>query len=1073
MEADIHVDSPLQYASIQIISMQNRYEVFVCGDNKIEKMETGVLDQLLPYLPALKELYAKGSSSNLKLQLPENLHGSRWFTKSTLNRFLNVVSSSELIIKTKAIRGEMSQLEEARKFQISVPAPKHEGDLDSSDTSRNELLRAMDLRFGALRGELALAFCEVASSMYAAEEIGNLAMFSRHFGAIEIENALRGALKSSLRDQKGDPLLNNGSSARAIESRESVFPRPNNSEMPVQYNVSPAQVAQVERDSSTTGSDDSCISDSEDQTSAERSRALARSGSRRRSASPMRRIQIGRSGPRKPAALTIKSLGYFPGRDRGLFAQEEIPANEEGPDQQSGKKPEGDVKRMSVQDKIKIFESKQRDQAAEIEKRRSLATIGANKSVLRRWSAGMGESSSQRGPESDHEDSSPMKPADAPVAISVDEEIPNGSIEMKVEGEEDEDGSLELEHAENESDNKPEHEESGQKLTASAEWTRQKEAELNEMLMKMMETKRDPVKSQRGRTTQELPLEQRGGFYNQYKQKRDEKLQGENAGKRAEKQAKFKAMQEVLNERKVAMASANVNDTGKKVAARKPQQRMIRSVPAQPAKPKKEALSASATKKATPSRTSPLPPTRKSWPSNPSATAPRGTGISPAKTPSGLSSAGTTPTRRKPQPLGPPPPSVSRPKSTKVEKPQMQRKPAKEAPRTNNVRSSKGVVENKKVQPVSRTSKTAKTRPLSGSSDGSGEVPAKPSFYNKVTKKSSVVPLESKPLRKNAVMGAGPLAVPSVTKKSSKPPEEPVNNGLNPSEVQEPEQIDAMPEKVRQHESVEKEAENSIPEPDVTVVTETRENGHEEVCESETFDPVASTEVEHGLKSTVVESTDIRAEEEEEGPTISPMTWVEIEEEQQEEETNRREYLHTSQIEPSITTVPIGSSSPRIRHSLSQMLQEESSEPDINEWGNAENPPSMIFHKDAPKGLKRLLKFARKSKGDGNSSGWSSPSVYSEGEDDSEDPRTSSKRSTDKLLLKAALHAKNFGHPKTFQADGYDKHLDAYDQISGHSGSHKFQDGRGLSAASTTKATRSFFSLSAFRGSKPNETKLR
>lgn len=127
--------------------------MFVCGDNKVEKLETGVLDILMPYLPALKDIHAKGFSSNLKLQLPENLHGSGWFTMSIVNRsvafkiflpvflivaiklvknkafenflrFLNVVSSPELINKTKAIRDEMSQLDEARKFQISVPAPK-------------------------------------------------------------------------------------------------------------------------------------------------------------------------------------------------------------------------------------------------------------------------------------------------------------------------------------------------------------------------------------------------------------------------------------------------------------------------------------------------------------------------------------------------------------------------------------------------------------------------------------------------------------------------------------------------------------------------------------------------------------------------------------------------------------------------------------------------------------------------------------------------------------------------------------------------------------------------------------
>lgn len=118
----------------------------------MEKLESGVLDHLIPYLAILKYLYAKGSNLNLKLQLRENLHGSRWFTKLTLNRsvayeilsiflifaiqlvvnetfknftrFLNVTTSPELVNKTKTIRDEMSQLEEARKFQISVPAPK-------------------------------------------------------------------------------------------------------------------------------------------------------------------------------------------------------------------------------------------------------------------------------------------------------------------------------------------------------------------------------------------------------------------------------------------------------------------------------------------------------------------------------------------------------------------------------------------------------------------------------------------------------------------------------------------------------------------------------------------------------------------------------------------------------------------------------------------------------------------------------------------------------------------------------------------------------------------------------------
>jgi hypothetical protein len=122
----------------------------------------------------------------------------------------------------------------------------------------------------------------------------------------------------------------------------------------------------------------------------------------------------------------------------------------------------------------------------------------------------------------------------------------------------------------------------------------------------------------------------------------------------------------------------------------------------------------------------------------------------------------------------------------------------------------------------------------------------------------------------------------------------------------------------------------------------------------------------------------------------------------------------------------------------------------------------LLYQKDAPKGFKRLLKFARKSKGDTGSTGLSSPSVFSEGEDDAEELKNSNKRNADNLLRKAALNAKSYGQPKNSVHEGYD-----YLARDDGKGSHKMQGGRDPGAGTATRGSRSFFSLSAFRGTKP------
>ncbi|URE33564.1 hypothetical protein MUK42_16859, partial [Musa troglodytarum] len=805
----------------------------------------------------------------------------------------------------------------------------------------------------------------------------------------------------------------------------------------INIGISPVKIAQAERQSSTE-SEESSESSDEDQAITERSRPIIRSATPRRSASPMRRVQIGRSGSRRSTALTIKSLNYFPVRERiASNRDEDENSSRDEMTEQPTKKPENTVRRMSVQEAINLFESKQKDQNLDVQKRRALGEVSSstNKAVLRRWSSGMSESltcSQENASESTSQDASTnlvLGVGDNKLTdVKVESDIPPGNFSAT------ESDIVQIVKSPNfEKDSSPglvisRAQESDDRATASAEWSRRKEEELNQMLMNMMERRPGNSRGTNGGCGGSLSVsnEQRGNFYSQYKEKRDEKLRAENVKKHPVMETQLKVLQETLKQSKADMASKSGVSTKKLDWSGNSQQPRRNSSP--PVLHKKEDSKAIASRKSLP-KTSSLPTTRASWSSGTSLKA---SGVQQAKTSPRVTSANANLSRRKSQPTSSPTPP-----SSKTERALHQPKGKLEA--KTDVKPTLVVQGEKKQKTTPRTHKTLKANAPLLPEDDSGTATAKPSFYNKVTKKSSVVPLEAKPFLKKGTRtrpGVGPMI--TKTKVAQSDASSKISDTINQAEEKEP-----IP-KITESTATVVEVDLSQQANDVDADLDTLLHNDLNVGKTETLDQ-SLDEVDNGLKNSV--EPPVVEIQPDESIGISSAAWVEVECE--EVSTGNGTILSEASVSTMFAPLPL--SSPRVRHSLSQMLQADSNEPEVIEWGNAENPPAMIYHKDAPKGLKRLLKFGRKTKGEANVTGWASPSVFSEGDDDTEYSKNLD------TTRKAALQPKNYGQQKTMPDESLCDGNSSKRAVEYHgvhdvlSGSDKFQECHVSSTATSTK----------------------
>ncbi|XP_048571015.1 proteoglycan 4-like isoform X4 [Triticum urartu] len=773
MEGRVAGDVELDSAVFQVSLTKNRYEAIACNGESAESVASGPFDQLVLHLEDAKNFQSRSSSGSFKLLLAGDAKGSTWFTKSTLERFLHIINSPDASKTANGILQEMSQLEETRKFHdylqskeqqnlmggaltgglSSTVGKPQQGNIgpNSSVATKNELLRALDLRLSALKEEILVLLSRAVGSKLLNKEVSDLSGFVQHFGTSEFSWLVRCLLL--IRDCQPSVLPPHQASTAerkddALETRD--ISSQTNIQRPITSNVSPAKLAQVERKMSME-SDDSSESTDEDEAVVERSRPLMRSASPRRSASPMRRVQIGRSGSRRSMPIAIKSLSYFPPSQRvALDKDDESSCN--GETDQPPRRSDNNVRRMSVQDAISLFEKKQKGENLDSESKK--AGLVATKSVLRRWSSGMGDSlnsntSGEKTSDSTSQSKSNNMASDAEkneAELQAETDAAPNSVVAPEAGSYDADGHgitvSDMENVVSSHTNiSAEQTHSGQesnsdRAMASAEWNRQKEAELNQMLMKMMEVMPGKFAGANVTATGLISAsEKKGGLQ---REKRDTKVRTEKGVTRPAKETSTKLLKESVGQNRAAVTPKTSIITEKRNSPIPQRARRNSSPPVLP----KEVISKTPAKKSSP-KPSPAPATRSSW----SGSLTKATSSTAQKTKNSPGAVSTsTPTSRRrtataslaPQPI------------SKVEKPLPAVKNKKE-PVTATKPAIKGQ-EDKKTRTATKPSRVAKSSPAS---EEKSSAMTKSGMYNKVPKKSSVVPVEPKPVKKATGISQG------------------------------------------------------------------------------------------------------------------------------------------------------------------------------------------------------------------------------------------------------------------------------------------------------------------------------
>lgn len=369
-------DTILDYAVFQLSPKRSRCELFVSSGGRTEKLASGLLKPFVTHLKVAEEQVASAVNS-IKLEVKGFNSSETWFNKATIERFVRFVSTPEVLELVNTLDAEMSQLEAARRIYAQGSGGEEGGLTEAADATKKELLRAIDVRLDAVKKDLTTACSRAASAGFTPDTISELQLFAHQFGGTRLHDAcnkfrllcerrldLVGPFKVGREDQAVRSSY--GSDMSIDEDHNEEFSRGSSR---LQHSTNNQQQISVEADSK------------EQQDEMEKAKVSWQS--KKSLSAPLRRSEdpiINRNESKDNDGLSEA--------EKGENKSPQIQASQSS----------HPTRRLSVQDRINMFENKQKETSGgkpaivkPVELRRlssdvSPAPAAVEKSVLRRWS---------------------------------------------------------------------------------------------------------------------------------------------------------------------------------------------------------------------------------------------------------------------------------------------------------------------------------------------------------------------------------------------------------------------------------------------------------------------------------------------------------------------------------------------------------------------------------------------------------------------------------------------------------------------------------------------------------------